>query len=288
MGKKKVAVLLFGLLRYWEQCSTIFSYWNEIYDDLEFDFYLTTWKDTDLYIPEKGKIDSPDVNKRLYFKKAVFFDESVVRDEVEGPLRHYFFDKQNEVIINKQIPFYSYLKSSVCGIAANSGIQYDAAIITRPDVFVFIETLETIRRSLGLNHIYSKHTKTLELGHNIIYNADQPHYRDGNLFCNKDTLWFGKPEVVYEFKHLFNDAFVDYKLPAYRLHTLQPEFLLRRMIYSASAGINTNVLVRPENLSKGILPTVPVLNKLINEYGKELYKIPSHQLTSSIFRERNV
>lgn len=287
MGKKKVAVLLFGILRYWEECSTIFSYWNQIYDDIEFDFYLATWRSTHTYLPEKGKIDSPDANKSLYLKDIQFYEESTVRAKVEGPLRDYFFNSKDTDVTTKQVPLYSFLKSSVCNQAINSGVKYDAAIITRPDVFVFIETLEVIRKSLGLTTVYSK-PKHIELGHNIIYNSDYPQYRDGNLFLNRDTLWFGSPEVVFEYRHLFNDAFVDYKLPAYRLHTLQPEFLLRRMIYSASAGVPTNVLVRAEKFSKGFLPTPAVLTNLINTYGKDLYRVDSKHLTTTLFRERNV
>lgn len=290
MGKKKIAVLLFGLLRHWEQCSTIFSYWNNLYNDLEFDFYLTTWEFTDQYPTEKGHISQLMDNSKLSLKQVKLHNQDEPRSLTSGPIKSFYFSQESETKKSRYVPSYCYLKSSVCKLVDDSKIEYDAAIITRPDVFVFIETLETLRKSIGLPTVLlnDKSCPNLELGHNIIYNSDSPKYKENGLFIDKDTLWFGKLDVVLKFKHIFNDAFVDYRFPAHRLHTIQPEFLLQRKIFSGSARFMSNVLVRTEEVSKGILPTPEVLDKLITEYGKDLYTLSSKHLTSVIFRERNV
>ena len=41
---KKVAVCIHGQLRYWDTVSRILNLWNNIFDDISFDFYLATWR----------------------------------------------------------------------------------------------------------------------------------------------------------------------------------------------------------------------------------------------------
>jgi flavoprotein len=42
----KIAVCISGQARYWETTYKLFEHWNKIYDDVEFVFFLSTWKDT--------------------------------------------------------------------------------------------------------------------------------------------------------------------------------------------------------------------------------------------------
>ena len=57
---KKVAVQLSGLSRGFEITSKIFEYWNNIFDDIEFTFFLTTWNNQDVWedkVKNKGGQD---------------------------------------------------------------------------------------------------------------------------------------------------------------------------------------------------------------------------------------
>jgi hypothetical protein len=40
----KIAVCISGLMQYWDITHELFKYWNEIYDDVDFVFFLSTWE----------------------------------------------------------------------------------------------------------------------------------------------------------------------------------------------------------------------------------------------------
>ena len=50
----KIAVCISGLIRFWKVTESLFSRWNDFYDDVEFDFYLSTWKDGVYVRPAKN------------------------------------------------------------------------------------------------------------------------------------------------------------------------------------------------------------------------------------------
>ena len=50
---KKIAVCISGLVRHWEETYPLFEYWNNLYDDVEFVFFLSTWKGNTWYDKNK-------------------------------------------------------------------------------------------------------------------------------------------------------------------------------------------------------------------------------------------
>ena len=43
MKKFKIAVCLSGITRYWKTTSKLFEYWNSIYDNVDYYFFISTW-----------------------------------------------------------------------------------------------------------------------------------------------------------------------------------------------------------------------------------------------------
>ena len=42
---KNIAVFINGSSKYLDLTHTLFEHWNKLYDDINFDFYLSTWED---------------------------------------------------------------------------------------------------------------------------------------------------------------------------------------------------------------------------------------------------
>ena len=51
---RKIAVCISGLVRYWEETYPLFEHWNNLYDDVEFVFFLATWKGDDVWYEEES------------------------------------------------------------------------------------------------------------------------------------------------------------------------------------------------------------------------------------------
>ena len=50
----KIAVCISGLLQCWDVTHQLFKYWNSMYDDVEFTFFISTWEvDSDFASTEK-------------------------------------------------------------------------------------------------------------------------------------------------------------------------------------------------------------------------------------------
>ena len=64
-----IAVSLSGLVRYWDVTSKIFEHWNNLYDDIEFTFFLTTWKNNKVWFDE-AKVKSGLLE---HIKKGIFY-----------------------------------------------------------------------------------------------------------------------------------------------------------------------------------------------------------------------
>ena len=57
----KIAVCISGLMQYWDITHKLFKYWNEIYDDVDFVFFLSTFISV-INLPAETLKDSTSTN----------------------------------------------------------------------------------------------------------------------------------------------------------------------------------------------------------------------------------
>lgn len=276
MKKKRVAILLHGLLRSWKECSTVYSYWPKLYPDLEFDFYLCSWTDHKQLPIEKGEHEKFTDNEFLKFKNYKLYaqEESV---GVKGQPDHIFHFYED--ILNKRedktlftYPFL-FLKQQVCRLMIDEGVEYDGVLITRPDMFVHKEFLDDFYRSVM--NIINTGKRNLELGDNILYNPSGTNFVNGSLFCNRDTIWYGNQKAIEKaWKDCFDDPFVNCKIRPQGLHGFQASYLNWKRIYNCSTRSNGANIVRATfHLNKKNSPVKEDIALLIQEYGINLYDI---------------
>ena len=74
----KIAILLAGQVRSWNVCSKVFELYNNIFPDIEFDFFLSTWDDN--YDEVKYDMDSYSFITKYEFhdQKEVSYTEQLL------------------------------------------------------------------------------------------------------------------------------------------------------------------------------------------------------------------
>lgn len=142
----KVAILLAGQVRNWNVCSKIFELYNNIYPDVEFDFFLSTWDDN--YDGVRYDMDSYSF------------------------ITKYEFHDQKEVSYTEQLLCHAYLCQHANNLknkyAKEHNINYDCVIATRPDIFLSLDILNNTRDLILRSKNYKPGDKFI-LNKNVVY-----------------------------------------------------------------------------------------------------------------------
>ena len=258
---KKVAVCIHGQLRYWDTVSRILNLWNNIFDDISFDFYLATWRDT--------KIES--IEKNLKLKNYTEFNHDDMFSNMSPPLKYYFQNIKQARPIPSFQHFYSFLLSeSVKLLKKSKQTSYKAVILMRPDIFISSQFFEFLNNKLTFN-IGSETGNSVEFGDNMVYSQFGSNYSQNRLFCNKDTLFVGSVKSIVKFGNIYKDIFIKSKFPPIHLHSLQAEYLNWQRIYNKDNPELENELIREKNNVKLGRPTEEGLLECLEEYPQSLY-----------------
>ena len=67
----KIAVCLSGQIRYWDSTYPFFEYWNNLFEDVEFTFFVSTWNTKDQWY-SKDKFQMNHLHNK--YKGLVLFD----------------------------------------------------------------------------------------------------------------------------------------------------------------------------------------------------------------------
>lgn len=278
MKKAKIAILLHGMLRSWKECSTCFSYLNTVYDDVEFDFYLATWKDTNRIPKNKGQHENFSDNKFLKLKKYKLYTEKEMIDTMAIS-----FDSK------KFTAPYSFLKQKVVELASSSKIEYDACILTRTDVFIFRELLDSVRISALYDRLHSVPDKTehwlyYQLGDNIVYNSTGTCYENESLFVPRDLLWFGSQKAIFEHRSFFDDCYKFSKVLPQGIHGYNATWLQFKKLYNCKTSVRDCVIVRATEVGKKRgSPDKLQLMQTIEKYGENIYDTSIDILTKKMW-----
>ena len=145
----KIAILLHGLLRSWEECSTVFSYYSKLYPDVEFDFYLSTWKNALVIPPHKGVEEKFLSNTNLKLKAYSIHDELEIRDN----LAPHFTPTINLPVekLPNYTPQYTFLKSKVCELVKETKVSL---VAMNPAILHVIPNQQTMNLELNTQKIH--------------------------------------------------------------------------------------------------------------------------------------
>ena len=248
-GMKKIAVCLSGQIRHWEETYPIFEHWNNLFDDVEFTFFVSTW-DSESWVDSKfgGCIEYEDIDFTKY-------------DFIKAHSKH---DSNNAKLANIHkkpcTPYLSFLLNKVQTLRKNyeieNNFEFDGVIQTRNDIFVSIQQLNNIRKeTITKNDIFKD---------KVIFTTTSLADSDDKLILPNDNFYYGTSKVMDVFAgmydYLLNDAF------SLHTHYLQAEFFVQKGIgcYKMRGGV---FLVRGGVLTKRHRPSPEKLRKLLEEKG---------------------
>jgi hypothetical protein len=275
---KKVAVCIHGQLRYWDTVSRILNLWNNNFDNISFDFYLATWRDS----------KTEGIEKNLKLKNYKEFNHDDMFSNMSPPLKYYF---QN-IKLARTTPSYQHLYSfllseSVKLLKESNQTDYKAVILMRPDIFISSQFFNFLNNKLTFN-IKNETSNSVEFGHNMVYSQFGSNYTQNRLFCNKDTLFVGSVDSITKFGNIYKDIFINSKFPPIHLHSLQAEYLNWQRIYNKENPNLENDLIREKNNVKPGRPTEQGLLECLHKYPKSFYDSKNYHNIKNILHKHSI
>jgi hypothetical protein len=222
----RIAVGINGSGRYLDLTGQLYAEYNNLYDDIDFDFYAATWEDEIDY----SKFEWMSGYVRIKEEDSIYFDIPNSTDFI-GHQPHYMFTSYR---LNHLIK--------------GTNIKYDAILQTRSDLFLTRGILDTLVNKLRDGEVTEK----------LIYNHSgvSSFFKNGSkqhtpyLWCN-DYFWFGHPSSTEVFAMAWINFFIDSTSYFYKNqevliinHVWPAEFLTRNGIYITGINTTTPLLIR--------------------------------------------
>ena len=266
---KKIAVCISGLIRYWEETYPLFEHWNKMFDDVEFTFFLSTWKGDTWYDKEKF----PNITLNDYdFSKYDFIED-------------YSLHNQSEVNISKSFKLpnailRAYLWNKVNILRKNyedtNDMKFDSVMLVRNDMFVNKAILDKCSLVPNLKQWNDYNFVFTVSGCQIYYEND----KNPVLFIGNDNWYYSSSKTMDLIMNLY-DWIITGKVASSSCHKSPPEFFIKNNIHNLKISGPPIKLYREEPIIKSGNPTPQVMRKLLDEKGaKWIYDVGYEDLTS--------
>ena len=229
---KNIAVMVSGHPKGFDLTFPYFQYWNKLYDNVKFDFFVSMWEN--------------DYNRKEVFDWTTAYE---ILDEKDCP---YDLSKHEN---QRHQPHYSWALYRVNELRKkHQEIEYDAIIHTRGDSIFsrsllnsLVNNLTKIRGGLvpekdgdtytGKSTIDTRpdpqisDKNILSANGSVIHNYFDPDRNSLNQNLWTQDVWFmGTPKVMDIFCNMFNYMFLR---KDYMLHIMQAEYLNQMGIYNS-------------------------------------------------------
>ena len=219
----KIAVCISGLLKYWDFTAQFFETWNDMFEDVEFYFYLCTWKDDNVWVfdgtgdnSRNAGLTSVDLSQYSFLNDYERIDcddiEEMTKDWNDGANKKHYFAKN---------------MSGVFKLLSNQTHQFDSVIWTRNDYLWARDGLDTVINDTkllkedniiceGNGHVLDKTDTFLGIEYDYKYTV-------------RDYCFLFHPSLVREFSNMFdvlyvkNTERVTFSLGSYIRHIRHPE-----------------------------------------------------------------
>lgn len=217
--KYKIAICIGGELRFWEITHHLFNFFHRVCDDVDFDFFISTWD------PSKERDSSGDV----------WLQEDVINslDRLKG---YEFLDKDCEQVNSSNQMKYYYLMYR-CNLLKSeyeleNNFIYDCVLVIRPDVIISRITPEALR-NFTVKYTgkaegapvsgpgWNKNMSRGELAVGGLWWDVTAKYFGG--YSSEDTVFFGKSSTMDIFTSLYKYVYYSGAFNSIeRMHSIPP------------------------------------------------------------------
>ena len=182
----KIAVCISGRMSGFDVTSKLFEHWNSIYDNVEFYFFISTWKDVSSeYSETRGPVEDWDFSKYKFitkYEKVDIKDAWTHRPDDEG-----------------RSAYYSYSLYRAQQLRRECKEEFDGVIQTRSDMFIDRQTLDSLINLID---------KEGELSKKIFYSPSPLRYEDKRFMLTHDYFGFAHPKVMDIYSLMYFDAHI--------------------------------------------------------------------------------
>ena len=255
----RIAVCISGSIRYWKETYPLFEYWNKLYDDAEFIFFISTWKGYTT-ITESGtiidisKADEYDYGSHNFIEDVSYHTEPNLWDkQKEIEKQGYNFHK------SCRLKFYSIKQVQTLRqkYEKKNKMKFDGIIQIRNDLFIPKSILDRCVNICQLKPFYYNSKFVMTPGGSKI---EVPSY---HLTLSNDNFTFSNSRTMDIVKNHWDEL----DLQEYvQCHSSPAEFYSRHDISNYNI-ITQPLLLRTGRQTKNGRPKPEVLDELINRKG---------------------
>lgn len=235
----KIAVMLSGHPKNLDVTQHLFKHWNNLYDDIHFDFFISIWETIN---NEYEKVSKTLTEDDLSWATKVEF---IKEDDCPYDLKSHTPGEHQ--------PHYTYSFKKVNELRNSYDEEYDAILTTRCDIFLFRELIDGLVYELkGKRNEEDSYNPQLT-DRNIFTNDGVRIYTHKNskgeyhkYLWTQDYFFFGTPKVMDIFSNMFDDMYIHKKYNGSTLmHVFQAEYLYNQNILNMGLQFSgQQVLVR--------------------------------------------
>jgi|TARA_A100000172_G_scaffold11215_3_gene5991 hypothetical protein len=222
----RIAVMLNGHPKHLNITSKFYSVYNDLYENVTFDFYISIWDTIDNAYESFDPII--DLSKEKWITKYELLKE----EDCPFDLKNYNPGRHQ--------PHYCWTLKKVNELRNTSNIEYDAVIQTRCDFILSKRLLDKV--------VYNIIRKQFN---DIILYAKNPVSAHNEDAWVQDFFFVSKPKPMDALAEMFDDIFgknVNYDMENYEgpvlMHCLQPYHLMKRGIHISGLRLGAGLLIR--------------------------------------------
>ena len=212
-----IAVQVSGLIRYWDATYPLLEYWNSLFENVKFTFFISTWNNLDVWY-DKDKhnadiIDNPNLDDFNFVAKWAKHDSNEVKLVIQGK--------------NSPSCWFSYMFKKVTELRnkyeKENNITFDGVIQTRNDIFISKELLEYVSSVVRSNkYYYNRDTIFCSGNLHLLGKGDKR-----NLLLGDDNFCFGHPKCIDDCSTLYDDIIIKEEYDNSNLHFIRGEHLIK-------------------------------------------------------------
>lgn len=235
----KIAVMLNGHPKHLETTQHLFKHWNNLYENIEFDFFVSIW--------DTIENDYESFDRALDINDLDWVTKFELLKEIDCP-----YDLQSHTPGEHQ-PHYCYTFKKVNELRNSHDKKYDAVLQTRCDSVFLRKILDGLIHELLGYSIYDNNPKKInpQVTKKNIFSRNGS--RIHSVFKKEDNTWkhnlwtqdiffFGHPIVMDIFSGMFDDMWMN---PQYSgeilMHIFQAEYLQSKGIYNMGVRFGSSV-----------------------------------------------